>query len=209
MFCLTGCAKRNFFPDEDDPGSSRFTSHGYNIATNYINGMPYINPFSKYFGSSLLSVQKAVTKSTFDTLSPFWQIQRNDSTLIYNPTYQSVTLLMPVPKSFTQTDFLALNGQRFSSNTNSINLQSYADRLSGSSNVYFVQIKADTLNNSKNYIISGLFPEFDTFITLRPLKPSISGGRSLNLEKVVGRKPFGNMAGSYYFWGLWHFYVRR
>jgi hypothetical protein len=53
------------------------------------------------------------------------------------------------------------------------------------------------------------FPEFDTFITLRPLKPSINGGRSLNLEKVVGRKPFGNMAGSYYFWDLWHFYVRR
>jgi hypothetical protein len=53
------------------------------------------------------------------------------------------------------------------------------------------------------------FPEFDTFITLRPLKPNTSAGRSLNLEKVVGRNLFGNMAGSYYFWALWHFCVRR
>ena len=42
-------------------------------------------------------------------------------------------------------------------------------------------------------------PEFDTFITLRPLKPSTSAGHSLNLEKVVGRNLFGEMLGSYYF----------
>jgi len=66
--------------------------------------------------------------------------------------------------------------------------------------------KIYSLRSLQNQLLN---PEFDTFITLRPLKPSISGGRSLNLEKVVGRKPFGNMAGSYYFWGLWHFYVRR
>jgi hypothetical protein len=53
------------------------------------------------------------------------------------------------------------------------------------------------------------FPEFDTLYALRPLKPNTSAGCSSKFEKVVGRKLFGKTDGTHYFWGLWHFYVRR
>jgi hypothetical protein len=43
---FSGCKKRNFYPDPDDPGLSRFTSYRFNVVTEYINGVPYINPFS-------------------------------------------------------------------------------------------------------------------------------------------------------------------
>lgn len=163
LLLLAGCGKRNFFPDEDDPGLSRFTSYGYNIATNYINGQPYINPFRNTIfgiGNYLPSLQKIVTNSASDTLSLSWEIEPNDSSSIYNAKFQRITLLMPVPKSFTQNDFLLLNGQRFASNTNRIYIQSnyyLSYPLSGSSNIYFVEIKKDNLTNLKNYFISGLF----------------------------------------------------
>jgi len=140
LFCLAGCKKRNFFPDEDDPGLSILTSYGYNIATNYINGKPYINPFfGAISGNSHLFLQKIVTNSAFDTLSLSWQIQPNDSSMIYSAPYQSISLLMPISKSFSQNDFLALSGQRFSSNTNTILINAFSpyptDTLSGSSNI--------------------------------------------------------------------------
>jgi hypothetical protein len=163
LLLLAGCAKRNFFPDEDDPGLSLLTSNGFNIASSYINEVPYINPYHKtIFGINnyLPALRKIITNSAFDTLSLSWQIEPNDSSLIYNAKYQSITLLIPVPKIFTQNDFLLLNGQRFSSNTNKINIQSnyyLFNQLSGTSNIYFVEIKKDNSVDPKNYIISGLF----------------------------------------------------
>lgn len=163
LLLLAGCAKRNFFPDEDDPGLSLLTSNGFNIASSYINKVPYINPYhNTIFGINnyLPTLRKIITNSAFDTLSLSWQIEPNDSSLIYNAKYQSITLLIPVPKIFTQNDFLLLNGQRFSSNTNKINIQSnyyLFNQLSGTSNIYFVEIKKDNSVDPKNYIISGLF----------------------------------------------------
>lgn len=163
LLLLAGCAKRNFFPDEDDPGLSLLTSNGFNIASSYINEVPYINPYhNTIFGINnyLPALRKIITNSAFDTLSLSWQIEPNDSSLIYNAKYQSITLLIPVPKIFTQNDFLLLNGQRFSSNTNKINIQSnyyLFNQLSGTSNIYFVEIKKDNSVDPKNYIISGLF----------------------------------------------------
>ena len=163
LLLLAGCTKRNFFPDEDDPGLSLLTSNGFNIASSYINKVPYINPYhNTIFGINnyLPTLRKIITNSAFDTLSLSWQIEPNDSSLIYNAKYQSITLLIPVPKIFTQNDFLLLNGQRFSSNTNKINIQSnyyLFNQLSGTSNIYFVEIKKDNSVDPKNYIISGLF----------------------------------------------------
>lgn len=160
---LAGCVKRNFFPDEDDPGLSLLTSHGFNIASSYINKVPYINPYhNTIFGINnyLPALHKTITNSGLDTLTLSWKIEPNDSSLIYNAKYQSITLLMPVPKIFTQNDFLQLKGQRFSSNTNKINIQSnyyLFNQLSGTSNIYFVEIKKDNSVDPKNYIISGLF----------------------------------------------------
>ena len=162
---LSGCNKRNFFPDPDDPGLSLLTSHGFNIATVYINGVPYINTYSKpLFGgiiNSVPTVTKTSTNSTYDTLSISWQIEINDSSgSRSNSLYQTISLLMPVPKTFAKTDFFALGGQRFSDNTNAVVFHSYnnySDSLSGTSNIYFVNISYNTSGTTTNLIFSGLF----------------------------------------------------
>lgn len=162
---LSSCVKRNFFPDPDDPGLSLLTSHGFNIATAYINNAPYINPFMKgTFGggtNSSPTLQLIGDGNPFDTLRLSWQIERNDtSTSPFNSPYQMISLLMPVPKTFKKTDFFALSGQRFSDNTNAVVLHSfnnYSDSLSGTSNIYFVNISYNTTGTTTNLIFSGLF----------------------------------------------------
>jgi len=166
IFCLAGCAKRNFFPDEDDPGLSRFTFHGYNIATAYINEVAYINPFYGVAlfsagppqGNAIPKLSKVATNSAFDTLSLSWPIGINKNGTTSRYSDQTISLLMPVPKSFSLNNFLAWSGQRFSSNTNSITLQGFGDQsLYGSSNIYLVEISVDTTDSHKHIVFSGLF----------------------------------------------------
>jgi len=165
---LSGCYKRNFFPDTDDPGLSLLTSHGFNIATAYINNVPYINPFQsnpEFFSTggtnSVPTLEIIGTGILFDTLSLSWQIEINDNGVAsYNSRYQTISLLMPVPKSFTKTDFFSLNSQRFSSNTNAVVLHSvpyYSDTLLGTSNIYFVNIRYYNTSGTTNLAFSGLF----------------------------------------------------
>jgi hypothetical protein len=159
---LTACRKRNFFPDDDDPGLSRFTAHGFDVATNYINGKPYINPFSSRSGSSSLFLNKIVTTGILDTLDLSWQIEPNDSGLISGSPYRSISLLMSIPKSFNQQDLLSLSGQRFSSSTNTLLLNAYfanpLDTLIGTANIYFVKISNEgSTSTFKNFRISALF----------------------------------------------------
>src|SRR3569623_584339 len=79
---FSSSGKRNFFPDEDDQGLSRLTFHGYNIATAYINDVPYINPYDRSIfgggGNEQPVVRRIITNSNFDTLSVSWRIERND-----------------------------------------------------------------------------------------------------------------------------------
>ncbi|MEO6838062.1 MAG: hypothetical protein ABI261_02635 [Ginsengibacter sp.] len=163
VFSLAGCQKRNYFPDQDDPGLSRFTSYGFNIGTFYLNNVPYINPFRGFVsGNSIPTISKIITNSTLDTLNLSWQIGiNNNGDAEYNSPYQMVSLLMPVPKSFTKADFIAMSGQQFASNTNEVILQaSYygGDTLSGLSNIYFVKINLNGPNDSTIYLeLSGLF----------------------------------------------------
>ena len=159
LFFIAGCAKRNFFPDTDDPGLSLLTSHGYNVASNYINGQPYVNPFGFLNGNSLPFLEKIVTNNALDTLSLSWPIELNSSSQVNNSMYQRIFLLIPIPKSFTQNDFSSMSGTRLL-NTNTVQIQSYFNYpgiSSGNANVYFVKIGADILNNSKYIKISGLF----------------------------------------------------
>ena len=167
LLFIAGCGKRNFFPDEDDPGLNRLTSRGYNIATTYINNVPYINPYrSTIFGgisNTVPTVTLIPTNSTFDTLDISWQIEINVTPVSYNQPYNSISLLMPVPKNFTSHNFLGMSGQRFSSNTNSIVLNSfdnYSGGIAGKSNIYFVNIKytdSSATSSTRNYAFSGLF----------------------------------------------------
>lgn len=163
LLLLAGCTKRNFFPDEDDPGLSRFTSRGYNIATAYINNVPYINPFHKFIiggSNSVPTLRKVITNSMADTLSLSWDIGINDNgQASYNGQYHSISLLMPISKSFNQSNFLQLSSTR--SDSNQIQINSFINQpytLAGTSNIYFVQLKIDkSVTLPVHYIISGLF----------------------------------------------------
>lgn len=166
-FILGSCGKRNFFPDGDDPGLSRLTSRGYNIATMYINDVPYINTYSTtIFGgisNSMPIVTLIPTNSTSDTLNISWQIEINDNSNTFNqPYYYSVSLLMPVKKNFTSADFLAMDGQRFAANTNAIALNSdynISDTFHQQANIYFVNLKymSSSATSTNYYAFSGLF----------------------------------------------------
>ncbi|MGN6193784.1 MAG: hypothetical protein ACTHOB_02530 [Ginsengibacter sp.] len=152
---FSSCGKRNFFPDEDDQGLSRLTFHGYNIATAYINDVPYINPYDRSIfgggGNEQPVVRRIITNSNFDTLSVSWRIERNDVSDMSLSSFSNISLLMPISKSFTIHDFIALAGKRFSSNTNTVILNSNEDF--GLANLYFIKITDD----GKYLTFSGLF----------------------------------------------------
>lgn len=165
-FILGSCGKRNFFPDENNPGLSRLTSRGYNIATMYVNDIPYINTYKKLLlggvANSVPTVTLISTGGISDTLSIYWEIQRNDSTNVYSQSYGTISLLIPVPGNFTSNDFLAMAGQRFANNNNAITLNSfvnYPDSLHGTSNIYFVKIQYinSPATSTNTYAFSGLF----------------------------------------------------
>src|SRR5258708_7786015 len=115
-FCLIGCGKRNFFEDTNDPGLSRFTSRGYNIATNYINDTAYINSenFSLFRGfyNSIAEIKKIHTSSSNDSLNILWPIVVNDTNSLYSPAF-TLSFLLPVSKTFALADFIQWNGKRF------------------------------------------------------------------------------------------------
>ena len=160
LIVSASCGKRNFFPDQDDLGLSLLTAHGFNIASNYINGQPYVNPFGGILRGNYLPVlQKVSSTNVQDTLSLSWHIEANDGTSISNSKYTSIIFLLPVSKSFNQQDFLAFNGQKFTSNSARLYLQtnSFNNPLRGIANLYFVEINPDDLINPNSYIISGLF----------------------------------------------------
>lgn len=155
---FSSCEKRNFFPDEDDPGLSRLTFYGYNIATSYINNVPYVNPYRHSFfdfsGNYRPSVERLMTNSDFDTLSISWPIEINDTGDVNHTRFYSISLLTPISKTFTIKDFLALSGKRLSSDSNVVLLNSnISGSFKGVSNLYFIKI-----TNDANYLsFSGLF----------------------------------------------------
>jgi hypothetical protein len=178
IFCLMGCKKppRNFYPDQDDPGLSRLTSYGYNIATNYINGVAYINPYNdpSYFGfgggNTIPTFGKILGKGTTDdTLALSWPIEKNTQYTISN---LYINLLIIVPKNFAMSDFVALSGKRYTDSTNRISMSSnyyyssyyttygasypdYSDSSGqGTSNIYFINISQ---LSSGDITMTGLF----------------------------------------------------
>jgi hypothetical protein len=83
-----------------------------------------------------------------DTLS------KNDNSTGYNSPYHNISLLIPVSKSFSINDFIALSGKRLPANANGILVNSFYNTSNpGTSNLYFVKISLDT---SALYF-SGLF----------------------------------------------------
>lgn len=145
----------NFFPDPDDPGLSRFTSRGYNVATAYINDVSFGNN-----GQSYSLLQKDSSASAIDTLKFAWPLYSINA-LINNFTYQNISFLMPVSSSFNKNDLLALNGQRLL-NSVKVVVQKIQDTsletISGIANLYFVSVKENLSYPPQKYIrLSGLF----------------------------------------------------
>jgi len=90
----TECRRDNFFPDPDDPGLSRFTSRGYNVATAYINDEPFGNN-----GSNYPLLQKDSSGSVIDTLKFAWPLYPNDF-VNHSPVYQNIAFLLPISSIF-------------------------------------------------------------------------------------------------------------
>ena len=164
LVILVGCGKRNFFPDQDDPGLSLLTSRGYNIATMYINQEAYINPSRHLLlggiANTLPTVILRQTSGVSDTLDISWEIEKNEASPSFNQPYHLISLLLPVSKTFTSRDFTAMSGKRFSSNSQAIALNSdYNFALTGISNVYFIDVNYSgaSANTPGSYHFSGLF----------------------------------------------------
>lgn len=152
LFFLTTCHFLNFYPDPDEPGLSRFTSRGYNVATSYINGRSFMNTASY---SPLL--YKDSTGNSIDTLKFTWALYPSDSPNIY-PAYNNISFLLPVAASFTKNDFLAFNGQRFLQSVPVILVDSSLKIISGIASLYFVSVSENLTSPDYKYIkLSGLF----------------------------------------------------
>ena len=151
VFLLTKCNSWNFYPDADDPGLSRFTSRGYNVATNYINDRPFKNT-----GHDPI-LFKDSTGNSVDTLRFTWELYANDTpraTFAYN----NISFLLPVPASFNKTNLLAFDRQRFLNSVSVTLRDSLFKTITGSGSLYFVSVTESGSDPAEKYIkLSGLF----------------------------------------------------
>jgi hypothetical protein len=172
FFSITGCQPvRNFYPDQYNPGLSRFTARGYGIVSAYINDTPYVNPFDGYFLAPSGNIQVALninhTSTTYDTLEISWEVIPNFSTTAsYYYGYSYINLYMPIPKSFSENDLLSWRSKRFPEDDTaehvSVGISSYNNYtnspIQGPGSIYFVRLEPeDGVVVPQQYIFSGLF----------------------------------------------------
>jgi hypothetical protein len=159
--CLMGCAKRNFYPDQYNPGLSRFTSQGYDIMSVYIDDTAFANPFSPFRENAPVEITKDSTNSIYDTLSISWQLGFSDTTNHNLPPYQFFSILIPVDKSFSLNDLFGWDGKIFPSNGTTVTTKLITDNgpttLIGSGRIYVVNIAPPDTSSSPGFIFSGLF----------------------------------------------------
>ncbi|UAY52503.1 hypothetical protein [Ferruginibacter albus] len=148
--CISSCKKYYFYPDENNPGLSRFTSRDYNVASAYINNIAYVNPFY----STLFSPDSGPTPQdiyinkinavTGDTLNLTWHLENGD--------YRSYSLnmLLPVDNSFAVADFIRWNGKIFR------NVSIRLDQFYGIGNLYITKL-TPAEDGSNVLTFSGLF----------------------------------------------------
>lgn len=166
---ILGCNKRNFYPDPNNPGLSLLTSRGFDIMSTYINEIPFVNTYhgSLFSGAILNSpvlIMKIHTSAVLDTLSIFWTIQPGDNS--YTGAfldYNFLNILIPVPKAFSASAFLAWNGARFTTNSGTgVTIRLNNDYLPDSASndtagIYFIQIVPVGSDTSGEYYFSGIF----------------------------------------------------
>ncbi len=148
---LTTCHIWNFYPDPDDKGLSRFTSRGYNQASNYINDRPFVN------NGFVPLLHKDSTGNSMDTLLFSWGLFQNDTGV--RSRYNKLSFQMPVPSIFNKNNFIAFNGKRFLSVPLTIQDTSMKT-MTGDATLYFVSVSEEVASSDPNikFIkLSGLF----------------------------------------------------
>jgi hypothetical protein len=162
MVGLGACFKSNFFEDVDDPGLSRFTSRGYNVASAYINNEAWVNYFNSASGPSPMLIFLDTATTAKDSLYLQWEGDINNSLFSErNRTY--LTISLPVKRGFSVDDFLNWNAKSFPSDstTVTISLGDFSQPnsglgISGKGKIYFVNIQ-QLENNPNIFELSGLF----------------------------------------------------
>jgi hypothetical protein len=165
LAALTGCRKKPFYEDLDDPGLSRFTNRGYNLASAYINQQPWQCGYDSYFNDA--SILLDTNTSAKDTLSIIWQGRFNVSNPLPPTTrmyYPYVIISMPVKNGFNRNDFLNWNNKLFPADTTTVTI-SMSDvpivtgrAISGTGRIYFVNVLSKQDNRNKVQLhVAGLF----------------------------------------------------
>ena len=152
-FFLTTCHFWNFYPDTDDPGLSRFTSRGYNVASSYINGRTFRNT-----GFYRPLLHKDSSGNTIDTLVFSWGLYQNDSVRVRS-NYENISFLMPVSQLFNKTNLLGFSGQRFLNSVPLTIQDTSLNKITGIATLYFVSVSEVVFSGSNEKFIklSGLF----------------------------------------------------
>jgi hypothetical protein len=175
FFSITGChPDRNFYPDQYNPGLSRFTARGYGIVSAYINDSPYVNPYTTGYsfygpvgiGNTQVALNINHTSTTYDTLEISWEVTPNFSATSYYYGYSYINLYMPIPKSFSESDLLSWRLKRFPEDDTAetvsvgINSNNYSNNtpLLGPGSIYFVRLDPEGTGIAPQpYVFSGLF----------------------------------------------------
>lgn len=149
VFLMT-CRYSNFYPDADDQGLSRFTSHGYNIVSAYVNGEPYTNEGV----SNPVITKDSGLNNTLDTLVISWSMRPTLAGL--KPIY-GITFSIPVLKSFSQKDFLTMSDERLANVLLTVT-DSSMNKHTGMGNLFFVKLQEIPMTMGSTYLqLSGLF----------------------------------------------------
>ncbi len=149
VFFLTTCYFTNFYPDPDDPGLSRLTSYGYNIASNYINDVAYVN------ASMDTLLFKLETSTASDTLIFSWPLRSSGE--LYKPVlYNQIRFLMPVPKMFGKQSLYNMQGQRLKNVKIELRDTSLVIHH-GYGNLHFIYIREKINGGNPSVELSGVF----------------------------------------------------
>lgn len=150
FFVFIGCTidYTEYYADSEDPGLAIFSNKGNNLMTCYINGKPWRTTKKRTtFPGGLrldVSITRFSTTSALDTLQFLWSGDYNTNGL---QAAGELSLLLPVPKTFSIKDISALQGQRLSidtANNTGAFVISYGTK--GNGNIFFQTAKVDSVS---------------------------------------------------------------
>ncbi|MBX9784516.1 MAG: hypothetical protein K2X48_14600 [Chitinophagaceae bacterium] len=158
---LIGCKTNytQFYEDEQNSGLSIFSNQNFNVASCYINNIPWRTAdrvkggFSRTSISYEVYISKEQSPSSKDTLSVRWDGYDNTSTPV-----RYIRFAIPVAKDFTYRSLNLLSGQRVVIDGTNSYFEINSGSGKGKGVIYFHQLKLDSLPNiGYTGKMSGLF----------------------------------------------------